>query len=119
MDILRDFLAEHASSLLVSAYCTAPQCRQIVSATELFKLDFRQNGSVPLCLRGCIPFVATRTPVCIQNDEGVGMQSKLFGSSATTWLAAGIGIASAAYATYVGLTWLRFGRPKPTTIENE
>jgi hypothetical protein len=46
------------------------------------------------------------------------MQSKHFVSSATTWLAAGVGIATAAYATYVGLTWLRFGRPKPTTIEN-
>jgi hypothetical protein len=47
------------------------------------------------------------------------MQSKLFGSSATRWLAAGIGIATAAYATYVGFTWFRFGKPKPTTIESD
>jgi len=29
------------------------------------------------------------------------------------WLAAGGGIAGAAYATYVASTWLRYGRPKP------
>jgi hypothetical protein len=39
--------------------------------------------------------------------------------SGTRWLAAGIGFAGAAYATYVGVTWYRYGRPPRPTREEE
>ena len=35
------------------------------------------------------------------------------------WLAAGAGVAAAGYATYVGLTWLRYGRPAAARSEEQ
>jgi hypothetical protein len=35
------------------------------------------------------------------------------------WLAAGFGVAAAAYAAYVGITWLRYGNVAPPTPEEE
>ncbi len=35
------------------------------------------------------------------------------------WVAAGIGLAGAAYATYVGVTWYRYGHPPRPTPEEE
>jgi hypothetical protein len=39
--------------------------------------------------------------------------------SAGRWLAAGVGFAGAAYATYVGVTWYRYGEPPRPTAEDE
>jgi hypothetical protein len=39
--------------------------------------------------------------------------------SAGRWLAAGAGIAGAAYATSVGVTWYRYGHPPRPTLEEE
>lgn len=38
--------------------------------------------------------------------------------TAGKWLAAAAGIATGSYATYVGLTWIRFGSPKAGTGDN-
>lgn len=35
------------------------------------------------------------------------------------WVAAGVGLAGAAYATYVGVTWYRYGHPRRPTPEEE
>ncbi|MGZ3638607.1 MAG: hypothetical protein ACXVCX_12310, partial [Ktedonobacterales bacterium] len=35
--------------------------------------------------------------------------------SALRWLAAGIGFAAASYATYVGISWRRYGHATPST----
>lgn len=40
------------------------------------------------------------------------MKSKQPTRSVSRWLAAGIGFASASYATYVGVTWFRYGKAK-------
>jgi hypothetical protein len=37
---------------------------------------------------------------------------------ASKLLIAGLGLASATYATYAGLTWLRYGKPKPSNSDN-
>ena len=39
--------------------------------------------------------------------------------SGARWLAAGAGLAVGAYATYVGVTWLRYGRPRPARSLDE
>jgi len=38
------------------------------------------------------------------------MNSKQFTRSAVKWLGAAVGLATATYATYVGVTWLRYGK---------
>ena len=35
------------------------------------------------------------------------------------WLAAGAGLAAGAYATYAGVTWLRYGHPRPARSPHE
>src|SRR5512140_2152918 len=37
--------------------------------------------------------------------------------SGIRWLALGAGVAAGAYATYVGVTWLSYGRPRPAKAE--
>jgi len=46
------------------------------------------------------------------------MDSKRFAGSAGKWFAATIGLGAASYAAYVGMTWLRYGKPKPAEGEN-
>ena len=41
------------------------------------------------------------------------MNPRQFARFTTKWLAAGIGFAAASYATYVGITFLRYGKTKP------
>jgi hypothetical protein len=43
------------------------------------------------------------------------MNPKKFTRSAAKWLAGGIGLASASYATYIAAAWLRYGRARPAT----
>jgi hypothetical protein len=40
------------------------------------------------------------------------MNPRQFARFTTKWLAAGIGFAAASYATYVGITFLRYGKTK-------
>jgi hypothetical protein len=35
-----------------------------------------------------------------------------------TWAAGALGVAAGAYATYAGVTWLRYGRPPPANVED-
>ena len=37
----------------------------------------------------------------------------------TRWLALGAGAAAAGYATYVGVTWARYGNPSPGSVEEQ
>lgn len=39
--------------------------------------------------------------------------------SAARWLSMGLGAAAGAYATYAGVTWLRYGHPSPPDAESE
>ena len=41
--------------------------------------------------------------------------------SVARWLAIGVGVAAAAYATYAGITWFRYGRPprSPETADQD
>lgn len=39
--------------------------------------------------------------------------------SAARWLAAGLGVAAAAYGAYVGITWYRYGHPSPPGPEEQ
>lgn len=39
--------------------------------------------------------------------------------SSTRWLSIGIGAAAAAYATYAGVTWLRYGHASPAAAEQD
>jgi hypothetical protein len=38
---------------------------------------------------------------------------------AARWCAAGAGAGAGCYATYVGVTWLRYGRPRPPSVPEE
>jgi hypothetical protein len=46
------------------------------------------------------------------------MKPKQFTRSAAKWLAAGIGISAATYATYVGVTWFRYGKTRQAAGNN-
>jgi len=46
------------------------------------------------------------------------MASKQFAGSAGKWFAATIGFGAASYAAYAGMTWFRYGKPKPAEGEN-
>ena len=46
------------------------------------------------------------------------MKPKTFTRSAAKWLAAGVGISAASYATYVGITWLRYGKAKQAAVDD-
>jgi hypothetical protein len=46
------------------------------------------------------------------------MNSKQVIRSAAQWAAAGMGLATAAYATYVGITWFRYGKAKKADGED-
>lgn len=47
------------------------------------------------------------------------MSTKQRIQSGGRWLAAGAGLAAGAYATYVGVTWLRYGHPRPARGPHE
>ncbi len=45
------------------------------------------------------------------------MERHTAGRTALKWTAGALGFATAAYATYAGLTWLRYGRASPPTAD--
>lgn len=47
------------------------------------------------------------------------MNAKSHIGRAVRWLAAGLGLAAGAYATYVGVTWYRYGVPRPSSPEEQ
>jgi hypothetical protein len=47
------------------------------------------------------------------------MNAQLLARSVGRWSAVGVGMAVASYATYVGLTWFRYGRVPPTATGKE
>ena len=47
------------------------------------------------------------------------MNSKKPVRAAATWLGAAVGVATAAYGAYVGITWYRYGEPSPPIPEEE
>ena len=46
------------------------------------------------------------------------MNQKSFLRASAKWLAAGVGVAGAAYGAYVGLTWYRYGDAAPPILRN-
>jgi hypothetical protein len=46
------------------------------------------------------------------------MKFKQIARSSAKWLTAGLGVATASYAGYVGVTWLRYGKPSRASGEN-
>jgi hypothetical protein len=38
--------------------------------------------------------------------------------NALKWAAGALGLVTGAYASYVGVTWLRYGHPAPTSTDN-
>src|SRR4030095_6151436 len=49
---------------------------------------------------------------CKRPVEERFMNSNRIARTAAKWVATGFGFAAASYATYVGLTWLRYGKPQ-------
>lgn len=47
------------------------------------------------------------------------MSTELRIRSAARWVAAGAGLAAGAYATYVGVAWIRYGHPRPARRPDE
>ena len=47
------------------------------------------------------------------------MNQKSYLRASARWLAAGVGVAAAAYSAYVGITWYRYGDATPPTPEEQ
>ncbi len=47
------------------------------------------------------------------------MNQKSYLRASARWLAGGVGVAAAAYGAYVGLTWCRYGNPRPPSPEEQ
>src|SRR6187399_1902933 len=47
------------------------------------------------------------------------MNQKSYLRASTRWLAAGVGVAAAAYGAYIGITWYRYGHAAPPGPEQQ